>query len=682
MKVKHLVFICLVFISIKAFCQTKETHFINTFRVSEKEFGNDRNWYKMNIPFFECSDTTLENVYYYRWKLYKAHLLNLGKYGYIVTEFLNAMSWDRKPYNSLNDATSYHIYEGRWLRNRCYMNDYINYMYKDGGNDRHFSEAIADAAYSYYLVNPDSTFITSQLPHMISIYKDWYDHYDSSKELYYIEPLLDATEYTIASIDASGGKDGFEGGDAFRPTINSYMYANAIAISKIALLRKDTATSNTYRKKALEIKDKMQKDLWNDSLRDFLDRYKVSNQYVKYWHFTRGRELEGYEPWAFNLPGENQKFNSAWKHLMDTAEFMGRYGLRTVEPSYQYYMKQYRYDRATGLRECQWNGPSWPFQTCMVLRGMANLLNNYKQHFITVDDYLYVLQQYAQQHYLNGKPDLVEDYDPDKGGAIVNIPQRSEHYNHSEFNDLIITGLCGLHPKAGNQLEINPLVTTNRNAPIDIKYFCLENVLYHGHNLTILYDKDGKKYHQGAGSSVYIDGERVVGPVAPGKKIIRIPKAIVKQEVNLPIDLAVNLTGTGFPMASSSYTNAEDKLNMAIDGRVWYFKNVRNRWSCYGSNHLKDWFQVTFEKPKNIDSIGLFIYSDGKKYASPQSYEIQYWNGNEWINPKSIKKLPFKPLGNTKNTASFNTIRTNRIRVNFTNAGHGKYTALSEMEIY
>ena len=45
---------------------------------------------------------------------------------------------------------------------------------------------------------------------MKSVFNAWYDHYDSSKNLYYIPAMPDATEYTIASIDATGGKDGFE----------------------------------------------------------------------------------------------------------------------------------------------------------------------------------------------------------------------------------------------------------------------------------------------------------------------------------------------------------------------------------------------------------------------------------------------------------------------------------------
>ena len=62
---------------------------------------------------------------------------------------------------------------------------------------------------------------------MKNIYNQWSDHWDAAKNLYYIPAMPDATEYTIASIDASGGKDGFEDGEAFRPTINSYMYGNA-----------------------------------------------------------------------------------------------------------------------------------------------------------------------------------------------------------------------------------------------------------------------------------------------------------------------------------------------------------------------------------------------------------------------------------------------------------------------
>jgi glycogen debranching enzyme len=205
--------------------------------------------------------------------------------------------------------------------------------------------------------------------------------------------MPDATEFTIASIDASGGKDGFEGGEAFRPTINSYMYGNARAIAKIAELKGDAATANEYSKKADSLKSNVQDNLWNDTLQHFTDRYKVDNQYVHYWDFIRGRELAGMIPWYFNLPADSPKFNAAWKHVIDSTCLLGKWGLRTNEPSYEYYFKQFVYFQ--GQRGSQWNGPSWPYQTSQALTAMANLLNNYDQDIITPQHYLKLLRLYT-----------------------------------------------------------------------------------------------------------------------------------------------------------------------------------------------------------------------------------------------------------------------------------------------
>ena len=102
-----------------------------------------------------------------------------------------------------------------------------------------------------------------------------------------------------------------------------------------------------------------------------------------------GRELVGYVPWMFELPpaGEGE-YGKAWSHALSASELGGPFGLRTVEPSYARYMVQYRYDAATGKRECQWNGPSWPFQTSEALTGMANLLDDYPAAGVTASDYL------------------------------------------------------------------------------------------------------------------------------------------------------------------------------------------------------------------------------------------------------------------------------------------------------
>jgi len=441
--------------------------------LAARYFGDDAPWFERNIPFFDCSDPQITRIYYYRWQLYKSHLKDLGGRGYIVTEFLDDVGWALKPYQSLNDATAFHINEGRWLKDRRYVDDYINFMYS-GGNDRHFSEAIAAAVYARYLVNGDRAFAIKNLDSMEHIFQLWTNRYDSTKGLYSIEPILDATEYTISSIDASGGRDGFLHGDAFRPTINSFMFANAAAISKLAALAGDTNKAEAFAANAAAIRDSVERNLWNDGMQHFVDRFKADNDFVRYWDFIRGRELAGYVPWSFELPDHDPKYAAAWKHLLSPEELGCPCGMRTVEPDYDYYLRQYRYVTENGrqMPECQWNGPSWPFDTTLVLEAMANLLNDYTQDVVSHDDYVRLLKQYTRQHFLNGQPDLQEDYNPDTGDVIVGL-QRSHHYNHSGYNDLIISGLAGLRPRADNILEINPLIPTDARSTNAIDYFCL-----------------------------------------------------------------------------------------------------------------------------------------------------------------------------------------------------------------
>jgi hypothetical protein len=227
-------------------------------RIAIARFGNDAPWYEGNIPYFEASDPLLTSIYYYRWQVFRAHQRDLGRLGYISTEFLGDVSWQREPYASLNDASAFHIAEGRWLRNRRFTDDYVDFLYEGGGNDRHFSEGIAGAVWGRYLADGDAGAATRHLDAMRHVYALWDDHFDFDRGLYWIEPLLDATEYSISSIDASGGRDGFRGGDAFRPSINSYMFDNARAIGRIAALAGDPVTAAAFATRAADLKARVE----------------------------------------------------------------------------------------------------------------------------------------------------------------------------------------------------------------------------------------------------------------------------------------------------------------------------------------------------------------------------------------------------------------------------------------
>ncbi|RST32241.1 glycogen debranching protein [Sphingomonas ginkgonis] len=626
---------------------------LDTHRIAAERFGNDGNWYVDNIPFWDSSDPRLDEVYYYRWKIVRAHQRDLGPKGFITTEFLDDVGWQREPYASLNDATGFHLYEARWLRDRRYADDYINYLYEDGGNDRHFSEAIADAVWARYLVDGDRAAAIRHLSAMRHLYGAWDDHFDFSKGLYWIEPLLDATEYTISSIDASGGKDGFTGGQSFRPSINSYMAANARAIAAIAALAGDGAVAADYEARSEALRRPMLAALWSPSLGHFVDRFKVDNAFVHYWAPIRGRELVGYLPWTFGLVSGSD-YRDAWAHLLDRRELAGAAGLRTVEPSYPFYMRQFRYDKATGRPECQWNGPAWPFQTTQVLQGLANYLRQDRHGRVaSADDWFRLFRQYAALHYQDGRLDLEEDYDPDTGRPIVGL-ERSHHYFHSGFDDLLITTVAGLVPQSGNKLVVDPLVPSAGSGRL--RWFALQNLPYKGRLVSIVWDQDGRHYQRGAGLRVWLDGR----PVARRGELGRLEVGIMPRPlpaIARPVDLAVQLVRNAYPLPSASSNAAPEALHDAVDGRIWFFPELANGWTS-AANGQEQWYALELGREQRIGSAALAFFANGGIVA-PDEVRLERWAAGQWVAVATARTV----LANGITQLRFSPVRTNKVRL-------------------
>ena len=635
----------------------------------ERRFGNDAEWYRDRIPLFESSDAALDAVYYYRWQIVRAHQRDLGERGFISTEFLDDVGWQLEPWASLNDATAFHLNEARWLRDRRFAADYIDHMLT-GGNDRHFSDSFADWVWSRYLVDGDRTEALRHLTVMKHLWGQWNDKLDIGKGLYWIEPLLDATEYTIASIDASGGKDGFTGGNAFRPSINAYMFANARALSQLTALSGDEAAARDFAGKAAAIKARVQRDLWNPALQHFTDRYKVSNEHVRYWDFIRGRELVGYVPWAFNLPDDDPKFAAAWRHLTDPQRLAGAAGMRTVEPSYEHYMRQYRYEGKAP--ECQWNGPIWPFQTTQTLAGMINLLDHYDQQVVTRADFLRLLRQYARLHYQGERLDLEEDYHPETGKPIVGLA-RSHHYFHSGFIDLVMTGVVGLRPRADDVLEVNPLLPASGGDTI--KWFKAERIPYHGHEVSVTWDADGTHYRRGSGLRVSVDGKEVAARKALGRITVPLPRAEAPA-IARPINRAVQLVRGEFPRGSASSNIDAEALHDAIDGRTWFFPEAPNGWQSAGPAR-EHWYAVDFGRQVSLSRAEL-AFPDNGDVAAPHSVRVQRWTGSDWSNLGSAAVVR-----NGVTHVRWAPVETGRLRVTMMRrAGEARPIRLAEVKAF
>ncbi|KAI1434155.1 six-hairpin glycosidase [Xylaria sp. CBS 124048] len=644
--------------------------------LAKKYFGNDAPWYRDRIPFFESSDANITDVYYYRWEIFRAHQRDLGPQGFITTEFIDDVSWQFFPSAWLDDATQFHFNEARWCRDRRFRVDHANFIYNADFDIRHFSENIAASVWNAYLVDGVQSDIVTLLDGMQKVYNAWEgDHFDTSKGLYYIEPLLDATEYTISSIDASCGADGFTGGVSFRPSINTYQYGNARAIASIAKLAGLSDVVDDYDARAESLKTNFQNSLWNSTFEHFIDRLFDTTDCVAYWDFIRGRELVGYVPWLHDLPDDNATYAEAWTHLLDANKLAGPFGLRTVEPSYQYYMRQYRFDAATGLRECQWNGPTWPYQTSQVLGALANMLDHYPntaaEGTIAANDFMDILAQYASYHYNKNRGGyliLEEDYDSSIGAPIVGL-DRSSHYFHSSFVDLVISGLVGIRPSADDVLEINPLA-------VSLDYFRLEGVIYHGNEIAVQWDASGSRYGT-PGLIVEVEGQTVASsstlqrlsvPVTrkqPPQPFAPIAKSVQLQNKDVYAD------GPAYPVGSVSVSGADsNKVQDAIDGRIWFFAQptdtytISHGWQTPVGDGSEVWYMVDFGGATNVTSCELAFFA-GQGVDVPTSYRVEVNGGDEtW----TAVVNPVYPdlVANGVVWASWSTVNATRIRLVFT----------------
>lgn len=636
-------------------------------RILAERFGNDAPWYRDNIPLFESADRDLDDVYYYRWQIVRAHQRDLGQHGYITTEFLDDVPWQKHPYASLNDVTGFHIGEARWLHDRRYAADYIDYMYR-GGNDRHFTDYMADAVWGRYLVDGERGEALRHLSAMRLLFGQWDDRLDFDKGLYWVEPLLDATEYTISSIDASGGKDGFRGGDAFRPSVNAYMFANARAIGRLSELAGEPELAKRYAAQAEAIRARTVRDLWHPQFQHFTDRYKVTNEHVRYWDFIRGRELVGFVPWMFDLPPDEARYAVAWRGVLDPQRFAGAGGLRTVEPSYQYYMRQYRYEGTA--RECQWNGPVWPFQVTQVLAGMINLLDHYDQRVVTRGDFLRLLRQYARLHRNDGRLDLEEDYDPETGKPIVGLA-RSHHYFHSGFNDLLLTGVVGLRPRADDVLEVNPLLPPARDKQA-LQWFRAENIPYHGRSVAVTWDADGRHYGRGRGLSVEIDGKLAAQRTTLGRIAVPIERA-ASRPIDRPINRAMQLVRGQHPLPTASSNPDPEALHDGIDGRTWFFPELPNGWTS--DDKPEQWFAVDFGKAVALTRAELAFFAD-QAIAPPADLKIQGWDGKAWIDLAAPRAI-----ANGITNAAWSQASVSQLRI-MMRAAPGKRIRLIELKAF
>jgi hypothetical protein len=643
--------------------------------------NRDVDWFAARVPAFESPDASIDSTYYYRWELVTKHLTyGSPRTGYAFTEFLDRPFWSGA-YGAISCPLGHQFAEIRWLDDPDIVSDFARYWFEaPGAQPRSYSNWYGASMWGLYEVSRDSALLRQVLPYMKRQYAGWMaEHWDPAQRMFRWDGLHDGMERNINSRQTDDIDEGAEG---YRPTLNSYMYADARAIARASSLFGDAATAREFDARADSLRQRVEQELW-DERRSFFLHAAAHNEKSGVRALTRtyetgqyagdahGRELIGYVPWQFDLPEAGRGYERAWRFLMDTTYFLAPFGPTTTERNDpQFYVSP---------RCCWWSGNSWPYATTQTLDAMANLLNDYEQSVVDAGDWMRLFGIYTRTQRKDRRPYVAEAANPFTGSwEGHDTPGHSNHYFHSAYVNLVVTGVVGLRPRADDSLVVNPL------APRAWEYFALDGVRYHGRALTIVWDRTGARYHRGRGLTILADGRVVARAARLGRLAVflapaRIPNGARTRLVNY----AVNNDRTPYPRVDVSYAAPKTPPTALNDGHYWYHLAPPNRWTTTGTPNERDTVTVDLGARRRIQRVVLYPLDDSTAgpVAAPAAYEIEAWEDGRWMALPNATAVPRSPEAHRANTISFPPLATERLRIVLT-PHPGSSVGLTEIEVW
>ncbi|RIJ69552.1 hypothetical protein D1871_21815 [Nakamurella silvestris] len=340
-------------------------------------------------------------------------------------------------------------------------------------------------------------------------------------------------------------------------------------------------------------------------------------------------------------------------------------------------------------------------------------------------------------------------------GADLRVPNQAEYYsgwnaatktynrnnpNHvmlGNMNYIFIEDMGGIQPRSDDTIELSPI-------DLGYDYFMVNNLRYHGKDVTIVWDKDGTKYGLGQGYSLFVDGQKKV-------TTDKIGKLTYNPNTNV-VDAAAGLAVTYTAPAASSFPTAknttiedtrvveylktagldltEGSVNLAkgatlsssftqVGARPTPWRNFHTPgyssssmnyspgaiaeterpvklaavtdgntvnepyWGNYGTTDATGYVELDLGSAKRFDNLKVYFVSDRQAggYKEPLKYAVQVPDGSGgWKAVADQYKSPKIPTAKF-NEALFTAVTANKVRLSFTN-NPGNFTAISEIQLF
>ncbi|MGJ7440643.1 galactose-binding domain-containing protein [Aquipuribacter sp. MA13-6] len=341
-------------------------------------------------------------------------------------------------------------------------------------------------------------------------------------------------------------------------------------------------------------------------------------------------------------------------------------------------------------------------------------------------------------------------------GGNTLVPNQSEYFsnwnpttqtynrnnpNHvmlGNMNYIYVEDMGGIQPRSDDLIELWPI-------DLGYEHFMVNNLRYHGEDITIVWDEDGSEYGLGAGYSLFIDGEKKAVSEELGR-FVYDPNAheVVEQDEGLVVDV-VGEEGTSFATAvdtpiedprvveylkTAGVDLEEDAVNLATDATLsssatqdgpratpwrqfhtpgWSSSSMNHTpgaistteravsldavtdgvtvnepyWGNSGTEGATGWVELDLGEATTLDNVKTWFVSDRQAggYKEPARWSVQVPDGSGGWVNVADQFKAPKVPAAKFNESLFDTVTTDRLRVSFTNAP-GHFTAISEIQVF
>jgi hypothetical protein len=668
-------------------------------------------WWADNVPYMDVADENIKKIIYYRWWLSRFNFLDANIPGndyQFPISVEGALGYN----NAIVLTQPMHMQDLKYLRNPIYSyGDWVSAgevsrdsLFTDNPGkpsnwNNSYSQYIGDSAFQTYEVHGGQPEILNNLAR--------YAEKDAKGQLARFDTNKDGViNYDWGSLTGNDGD-----GNAFHyyekrgnidqdRTESAFVYGNAMASAKAYQLAGNTAKATEMFAFADNLKNSFLSVMWDESSQMFLQKDLLTNTFIPW------KEANNY--YAFQIDGlvpkDDPKYLESLRYWGDKTEF----------PVFPFYTANQK-DKAISV--AQGVGGTNNFANLNAsgnIRLFTEVLRKYpNQPYITADMYKKLMYWVGWSTAYQGNINYLDnnEYWFNWNPTTQQISGRSGiHHNIlGNYNYSVIEDVMGLVPRTDSTVELWPI-------DIGWDHFTVNNMRYHGNDVTIIWDKpgDSKTFYPNVqeGYSMYVNGQLVLrtdklahlewNPTTGAVTVLDTSSANVEvqnsnsqmksaAEVDLNtynraadlfqkagVDLspesggAANLSLDPMTTMSASYTNsltsvANTKSGFTISGNFFTSGSFTANppiWGTRGSTNAQEWLQADFGSPKTFDDIKLYFYNDKPDvfYREPSMYVVQYYNDatSSWT---AIPKQYKSQLVANYNHVQFPTITAQKIRV-------------------